>query len=86
LDIFLPRRGSYYSADITLADESMLALLAENKIPYNTLVQGRDFGHRQPNRWLSLSCSFILIAGAILVLWWAWKKERRFPTPAESNL
>ncbi len=86
LDISLPRRGSYYSADITSADESTLALLAESEIPYKTLVQERDFGYRQPDRWLSLSCSFILTAGAILVLWWAWKKERRFPAPAESRV
>jgi RNA polymerase sigma factor (sigma-70 family) len=86
LDISLPRRGSYYSADITSADKSTLALLAENKIPYNTLVQDRDFGYRPPNRLLSLSCSVILTAGAFSVLWWAWKKERRFPAPAGSCL
>jgi RNA polymerase sigma factor (sigma-70 family) len=85
LDISLPRRGSYYSADITSADESTLALLEENKIPYKTLIQGRDFGHHQPNRWLSLSCSFILTVGAVLVLWWAWKKERWLPATAESR-
>ncbi len=76
----------HYTADITSVYESTLTLLAENKIPYNTVIQGRDFGYRQPDRWLLLSCSFILIAGAILVLWWAWKKERRFPAPAESRI
>jgi RNA polymerase sigma factor (sigma-70 family) len=83
MNIFLPRRGPLYSADISSADESTLALLAENKISYKTLVQGRDFGYRQPDRWLLLSCSFILAVGAVLVLWWAWKKEPRFPAPAE---
>jgi hypothetical protein len=76
----------HYTADITSAYESTLTLLAENKIPYNTAIQGRDFGYRQPDRWLLLSCSFILIAGAILVLWWAWKKERRVPASAESRV
>ena len=85
MEISIPGHRSY-TADITSVYESTLTLLAENKIPYNTAIQGRDFGYRQPDRWLLLSCSFILIAGAILVLWWAWKKERRFPTPAESNL
>ena len=86
LDISLPGRGSCYSAGITSADESTLVLLAENKISCNTHVQGRDFGYRQPSRWLSRSCSFILAAGAVLVLWWAWKKERRVPAPAESRV
>ncbi len=86
LNISLPGRGSYYSADITSADESTLALLAENKIPYKTLVQGRDFGYRQPSRWLSLSCSFILAAGAVVLLWRAWKTERKFPASAEANV
>jgi RNA polymerase sigma factor (sigma-70 family) len=85
MEISIPRHRSY-TADITSAYESTLALLAENKIPYNTAIQGRDFGYRQPDRWLLLSCSFILIAGAILVLWWAWKKERRFPASAESRV
>jgi RNA polymerase sigma factor (sigma-70 family) len=85
MEISIPGHRSY-TADITSAYESTLTLLAENKIPYNTAIQGRDFGYRQPDRWLLLSCSFILTAGAILVLWWAWKKERRFPAPAESRV
>jgi RNA polymerase sigma factor (sigma-70 family) len=85
MEISIPGHRSY-TADITSAYESTLALLAENKIPYNTAIQGRDFGYRQPDRWLLLSCSFILIAGAILVLWWAWKKERWFPAPAGSRI
>ena len=85
VEISIPGHRSY-TADITSAYESTLTLLAENKIPYNTVIQGRDFGYRQPDRRLLLSCSFILITGAILVLWWAWKKERRFPAPAESRV
>jgi RNA polymerase sigma factor (sigma-70 family) len=76
----------HYTADITSIYESTLTLLAENKIPYNTAIQGRDFGYRQPNRWLLLSCSFILTAGAAFVLRWAWKKGRRFPAPAECRV
>jgi hypothetical protein len=76
----------HYTADITSVYESTLTLLAENKIPYNTAIQGRDFGYRQPNRWLLLSCSFILTAGAAFVLRWAWKKGRRFPAPAECRV
>jgi ribosome-associated translation inhibitor RaiA len=76
----------HYTADITSVYESTLTLLAENKIPYNTAIQGRDFGYRQPKRWLLLSCSFILTAGAAFVLRWAWKKERRFPAPAEPRV
>jgi hypothetical protein len=86
LNISLPRRGSYYSVDITSANESTLALLAENNISYRTIVQERDFGYRQPDRWLSLLCSFILIAGAAIVLKWAWKKERGVPASAESRV
>jgi len=85
MEISIPGHRSY-TADITSVYESTLTLLAENKIPYNTAIQGRDFGYRQPNRWLLLSCSFILTAGAVLVLWWAWKKERRLPAPAESRV
>ncbi len=82
LEISIPGHRSY-TADITSVYESTLTLLAENKIPYNMAIQGRDFGYRQPDRWLLLLCSFILITGAILVLWWAWKKERRVPASAE---
>ncbi len=85
MEISIPGHGSY-TADITSAYESTLALLAENQIPYNTVIQGRDFGYRQPSRWLLLSCSFILTAGAAFVLRWAWKKERRFPAPVESRV
>jgi RNA polymerase sigma factor (sigma-70 family) len=84
--ITLPKSSWHHPSYIAPTDEATLALLAENNISYKTYVQGRDFGYRGPSRWLSLSCSFILIASAILVLWWAWKKERRFPAPAESSL
>ena len=77
-----PPGSRNYPGFITPADESTLALLAENNISYKTYVQGRDFGYRGPSRWLSLSCSFILTAGAVFLLWRAWKKERRLPVRA----
>ena len=75
-----------YPGFVAPADDATLTLLSENKIAHETSIQGRDFGYRQPNSWLLLSCSFILTAGAILVLWWAWKKERQVPAPAESRV
>ena len=77
LNIALPGSGSYYAANLTSADDSTLALLTENKIPCNTLVQGRDFGYRQPSRWLLLSCSFILTASAVIILWRVARKRTK---------
>ena len=72
---------NYY---ISPPDEPTLALLAEKGMACPTWVQGRDFGFGLPNRWVSLLGISILAAGAAFVLRWAWKKERRFPAPAES--
>ena len=72
-----PRSG--YVAPV---DESMLATLAEQGTAYRTSIQGRDFGHADPKKWVSLLCISVLSAGAVIILWWAWKKERRFPAPA----
>lgn len=58
------------------ADEPTLALLAENKIPCKTYVQGRDFGFRGPGRWMSLFCILMLTAGAVIILWRVAKKTR----------
>jgi RNA polymerase sigma factor (sigma-70 family) len=85
-ELWITLPNSVWHHFIAPADEPTLALLVENNISYKTVVQGRDFGYRVPGRWPLLSCSFILTAGAILVLWWAWKKERRFPAPAECSL
>lgn len=86
-ELFITLQGSRkYPTFIAPVDESTLALLAANRITYTTYVQGRDFGYRGPGRWLSLSCSLILTAGAILLLRRAWKKERRVPAPAGSSL
>jgi len=85
MEISIPGHRSY-TADITSVYEPTLTLLAENKIPYNTAIQGRDFGYRQPNRWLLLSCSFILAAGAVIILWWVARKNRTLPRFATSNV
>ena len=71
--ITLPESRSY-PGFVTPADEPTLALLGENHISYKTFVQGRDFGYRGPTRWVSLSCSFVLMAGAAILLWWVGKK------------
>lgn len=84
--ITLPKSSWHHPTFITLADEPTLALLAENKISYETYVQGRDFGYRAPGRWLSLSCSFILTAGAVIILWWVARKNRTLPQLAVSNV
>jgi len=76
-----PPRSRTYPNFIAPADESTLARLAENGIVPKTYVQGRDFGFRGPGRWLSLFCSFILIAGAVGLLWWVWKKGRMLSAP-----
>jgi len=88
LRITLNKSGHHRNivAFIAPADESTLALLAEQGIAYRTLIQGRDFGFREPSRWVSLLCIFVLAAGTAFVLRWAWKKERRFPAPAESHV
>jgi hypothetical protein len=67
-------------------DDATLALLKEQGIKCPTCVQGRDSGHADPKRWVSLLCISVLAAGAAFVLTWAWKKERWFPAPAGSSL
>jgi RNA polymerase sigma factor (sigma-70 family) len=81
-----PPRSRHYPGFIAPADEPTLATLADNKLSYKTHVQGRDFGFRQPSRWILVPCLFILPAGAVFLLRRAWKKERKFPTPAEANV
>jgi hypothetical protein len=81
-----PSHSRHYPEFIAPADEAMLALLADNKISYKTCVQGRDFGFRDPSRWILVPCIFILSIGAVFVLWWAWKKDRRLTASAESSL
>jgi RNA polymerase sigma factor (sigma-70 family) len=86
-ELWITLNGSrHYPNFIAPADESTLALLAEQRIAYRTLIQGRDFGFRGPSRWVSLLCISVLAAGAAFVLKWAWKKERRVPAPAGSSL
>jgi len=85
LELSIPGHRSY-TADITSVYESTLGLLAENKIPYNTVIQGRDFGYRDPSRGLLLSCSFILAAGAGLILWRVARKPRTLSPRAASHV
>lgn len=73
-----------YPGFIAPADESTLALLAENQISYRTMVQGRDFGYRDPSKWMLLLGIFILPAGAIYLLWRVVKETRTPPPSAES--
>jgi hypothetical protein len=68
-----------YPGYIAPADESTLARLAEHNISCKTYVQGRDFGFRGPGHWLSLSGSFFLTAGAVLILWRVTRKNRLNP-------
>ena len=82
--ITLPNSGWHHF--IAPADEPTLELLAQNNISYKTYIQGRDFGYRVPGRWLLLSCSFILTAGAVIVLWWVVRKNRTLPAPAGSRV
>jgi RNA polymerase sigma factor (sigma-70 family) len=79
LRIFSP---NYY---ISPPDEPTLALLAEQGIACPTWIQGRDFGFRTPNRWVSLLCISVLIAGAAFVLRWAVKKNRTLANPSFEN-
>ena len=69
-----PPRSRHYPGFIAPADEATLALLADNKISYKTCVQGRDFGYRDPSRWILVPCIFILPAGAVFLLRRAWEK------------
>jgi RNA polymerase sigma factor (sigma-70 family) len=69
-----PPRSWHYPGSIAPADEATLALLAEQQLAYKTLVQGRDFGFRQPSRWILVPCIFILPIGAVLLLRRAWKR------------
>jgi len=74
-----------YSQFIAPPDQSTLALLADHGIACQTLVQGRDFGFRDPNRWVALLGILILVTGAAGMLRWAWKKESMFPALETAN-
>ena len=69
-----PPRSRHFPGFIAPADDATLAWLAENKITYKTLIQGYDFGFRDPSRWILVPCIFILPIGAFLLLRRAWKK------------
>jgi len=86
-ELWITLKGSrHYPGFIAPADEPTLALLTEQKIAFRTLIQGRDFGHADPKRSVSLGSILALAAGAVLVLWRSWKKDRRLPAPAGASL
>ncbi|MGA2751187.1 MAG: sigma-70 family RNA polymerase sigma factor [Verrucomicrobiota bacterium] len=86
-DLWITLPGSRtYPGFISPADESTLALLVENKISYKTSIQGRDFGHRDPSRWMLLLGISVLVAGATYLLWRVVKENRTLPAPAESRV
>ena len=58
------------------ADAATLSLLKEQGIPYHSLVQGRDFGYRDPAPLSALICIITLTAGAALLLWCSGKGTR----------
>ena len=51
------------------ADALTVSRLTANNIPFNLLVQGRDFGFRGPGYWLSPTCGLVLMVGAGLMIW-----------------
>jgi RNA polymerase sigma factor (sigma-70 family) len=79
-------RSRTYPGFTTQADESLLALLGENKISYSTMVQGRDFGHRGPGKWMCFAGIFILTTGAIYLLWRVVKEYKTLAAPAVSHV
>jgi membrane protease YdiL (CAAX protease family) len=82
-DLWITQPGSRtYPTFKTPGDESTLALLAKNEIPYKTFMQGRDFGYSGPDRWLALTFIFVLTTGAALLLWWVLKQKKSLPIPA----
>ena len=64
------------------ADAAALALLKERGIPYQTIAQGRDFGHADPTPLFSTVCIAILSTVAVILLWLAAKGLK--PSPAFS--
>ena len=61
---------------VSQADAAALSLLKERGIPYQSLVQGRDFGYRDPTPLSALICIVVLTAAAALLLWWSGKGTR----------
>ena len=51
-----------------------------NKIEFHT-----SFGYGVPRRGTALLYISILAAGAVAILWWAWKRKRPLPATAESS-
>jgi hypothetical protein len=74
-----PPHSRHYPGFIAPADDATLAVLADNKLSYNTYVQGRDFGHRDPSPWILWPYIILLPIGAVPLLRRAWKKVPALP-------
>jgi len=74
-----PTGSKHYPGFVAPADESTLALLAENKITFQTSIQGRDFGYGVPWRKTALLYISILMAGTVFILWRVIRKKRTLP-------
>ncbi len=80
-----PPGSKHYPCFVAPADESTLALLAENKITFQTSIQGLNFGYGVPWRKTALLYIFILTAGAVFILRRLIRKDRTLSAPAESH-
>jgi len=80
-----PPNSRHYPGFIAPADDSTLALLAEQKLAYKTYVQGRDFGYRSPSPWILWSGIILLPIGAAFLMKQAWKKDPGLPTSGQSS-
>jgi RNA polymerase sigma factor (sigma-70 family) len=61
-------------------DEHTLALLAEKKISYETLIQGQDFGF--VGTWRTVVWSIVLVVGGSVLLRWAFRQKRALSAAA----
>ena len=76
-ELFITQSGQHHRWPnyVAHANDSLLTLLADNKIKFDTSVQGRDFGLRGFGRGTALFYLFGLAAGSVGMLWLAWRKR-----------
>ncbi len=79
--LFITPRENEMSPFVIPGDQTVLARLEENAIPYRVIVQGRDFGHADPTPMFSLVCIIVLWTAAAVLLWWSAQGTRRWPRP-----
>jgi hypothetical protein len=83
--LWITLTGSRHYPDfVASVDEPTLTLLAGNGIAWKASVQGLDFGIGSPLRGTSAWCIALLAAGAVTLPWWAVKRKRRLPAPAQA--